>query len=80
MVWGRNADMASGLKFWDARPFTRIVEWGRDFKNFGFYILQNTLEATGFMPYQPRRGGPGLREAATTHLDQRQWMRLAIPL
>jgi REP element-mobilizing transposase RayT len=54
MVLGAERGSAQGLKFWDARPFSRIVEWGRDFKNLGFYILQNTLEATGFMPHQPR--------------------------
>jgi hypothetical protein len=42
------------LKFWDARPFTRIVEWGRAFKSVCNYILKNTLEAIGFIPYQPR--------------------------
>jgi REP element-mobilizing transposase RayT len=43
-----------GLKFWDARPYTRIVEWGRDFKSVCDYVLQNTLEAIGFIAYQPR--------------------------
>jgi len=46
---------AKGLKFWDARPFTRIVEWGRDFRGMCDYVLQNTLEAIGFIPYRPRR-------------------------
>lgn len=57
MVLGAERGHAKGLKFWDARPFSRIIEWERDFKSLGFYILQNTLEATGFMPYQPRRVG-----------------------
>ena len=46
---------ALGVKFWDARPYTRIVEWGREFKAVCAYVLQNTLEATGFIAYQPRR-------------------------
>jgi hypothetical protein len=46
---------ALGLKFWDARPFTRIVEWGREFKVVCGYVLQNTLEAIGFIPYQVRK-------------------------
>jgi REP element-mobilizing transposase RayT len=55
---------AQGKKFWDARPFTRIVEWGRDFRGVAGYLLRNTLEAIGFIPYQPRgrrtaRAGPG---------------------
>ena len=36
------------LRFWDARPFTRIVEWGRDFTHLTKYILKNRLEAFGF--------------------------------
>ena len=50
---------ALGKKFWDARPFTRIVEWGRDFKIACQYVLQNRLEALGFIPYQPRKNKPG---------------------
>ena len=53
---GAEKGKALGLKFWDARPFTRIIEWGRDYKNVCDYVLQNTLEATGFIPYQPRSG------------------------
>ena len=32
-------------KFWDDLIFSRIVEWGRDFKNVCRYILHNTIEA-----------------------------------
>ena len=46
---------ARGIKFWDARPFTRILEWGRDFNTSCRYLLQNTLEALGFMKYRPRK-------------------------
>jgi hypothetical protein len=41
-------------KFWDQRPFTRIIEWGRDFDRSTKYLLQNTLEAYGFVAYKPR--------------------------
>ena len=51
---GAEKGKAQGLKFWDARPFTRIVEWGRDYKNVCDYVLQNTLEAIGFIAYRPR--------------------------
>jgi hypothetical protein len=51
---GAEKGKAQGLKFWDARPFTRIIEWGRDYKSVCDYVLQNTLEAIGFIPYQPR--------------------------
>jgi hypothetical protein len=44
-----------GEKIWDARPFTRILEWGRDFTRASHYLLQNTLEAIGFISYRPRK-------------------------
>lgn len=46
---------AKGLKFWDARPFTRIVAWGRDYNRVAEYLLKNTLEAIGFQPYERRK-------------------------
>ncbi len=50
----------AGLKkqnktFWLARPFTRIISWGRDYHSVLKYLTQNTLEALGFIPYKPRR-------------------------
>ncbi len=33
--------------FWDARPFSRIVSWGRDFKNVARYIGMNSTEMMG---------------------------------
>lgn len=45
---------ALGQRFWDARPYTRILEWGREFGGVCRYVLQNTLEAIGFIPHQPR--------------------------
>jgi len=58
---GAEKGKALGLKFWDARPFTRIIEWGRDYRNVCNYVLQNTLEALGFVEYRPRNAkkGPG---------------------
>jgi len=44
-----------GQKFFQFRPFTRILHWGRDFKTCCAYVLQNTLEALGFVEYQPRQ-------------------------
>ena len=31
------------------RPFTRILEWGKDFKHTQSYIYQNQLEAFGYI-------------------------------
>ncbi len=46
---------AKAVQFWDARPYTKILEWGREFINVGKYILQNKLEAIGFIVYRPRK-------------------------
>jgi len=43
------------LRFWDKRPFTRIVEWGREYKTLYSYLDQNSLEAYGFIPHKPRK-------------------------
>jgi REP element-mobilizing transposase RayT len=43
-------------KFWDARPFSRIVSFAKqEFTAIKSYLLRNTLEAIGWMPYY-RRG------------------------
>lgn len=34
--------------FWDARPFTRIVEWGQAYKKLLAYMDKNALQAIGF--------------------------------
>jgi REP element-mobilizing transposase RayT len=38
---------AKSVRFWDNRPFTRVVTWGRDFKGVDRYVKRNTLEAIG---------------------------------
>jgi hypothetical protein len=55
LVLGVQRGNPKGLLFWEKRPFTRIVEWGQDYKRVCKYLLQNTLEALGFIDYQPRR-------------------------
>lgn len=41
--------------FWQFRPFSRIVNWGKDFKTCVKYLKQNVLEALGFATYTPRK-------------------------
>lgn len=41
--------------FWEFRPFSRIVNWGRDFKTCVQYLKQNVLEALEFIPYKARK-------------------------
>lgn len=42
-------------QFWQMRPFTRLLYWGRDFQTACQYVTQNTLEALGFIKYKPRK-------------------------
>src|SRR6476620_9909705 len=36
-----------GKRFWDARPFTRIVAWGRDYKLLLYFLLPTPTEMLG---------------------------------
>lgn len=56
LTLGVERGRAMGLKFWDARPFTRVLEWGRDYRQACKYLAQNILEALGFIEYKPRAG------------------------
>jgi REP element-mobilizing transposase RayT len=44
-----------GQAFWQFRPFSRVISWGRDFNSCCQYLLKNTLEAVGFISYQERK-------------------------
>jgi hypothetical protein len=37
------------IRFWDARPFTRILEWGRDYAVASRFLKQKSLAALGFV-------------------------------
>jgi REP element-mobilizing transposase RayT len=64
LTLGAERGKSKGVKFWDARPFTRILEWGRDYATACRYLMRNTLEALGFIEYQPRkrRSYPRIKE------------------
>jgi REP element-mobilizing transposase RayT len=48
--------LAKTLKLhWIYRPFTRVIEWGKDFKRACDYVLQNELEGLGLIPYRTRK-------------------------
>jgi REP element-mobilizing transposase RayT len=42
---GAERGKARGLKFWDKRPFSRVVAWGKPFQVCRRYVLKNLLEA-----------------------------------
>lgn len=41
-----------GSKIWLYRPWSRIIEWGRDFENCKAYVHKNWLEAHGLIKYE----------------------------
>lgn len=50
-------------KFWDLLAFSRLVEWGKSFRNLIEYVVMNQKEAVGLIAYRPRshanRRNPG---------------------
>ncbi len=54
-VTGSRKGKASRMNhFWDARPFTRLVNWGRAYKAVVHYLSLNSLEAIGFSKQMAR--------------------------
>ena len=54
LTLGVTRSVSKGIQFWDAIPFTRIVDWGRSFHRAKSYVIQNALEAFGVIEYQQR--------------------------
>lgn len=52
---------------WSVRPWTRILSWGRDFRNACSYTIQNELEATGVTKYTPRKRGNSGHSGVSSH-------------
>ena len=46
------AKLGAQTKVFPLRPFTRILEWGRDFENVLNYVLLNQLESVGLIRRQ----------------------------
>lgn len=44
-----------GKGLWKLLPFTRIANWGRDFRNLVNYLRKNLEEWLGFRVYEPRK-------------------------
>ncbi|NUJ57979.1 transposase, partial [Cobetia marina] len=38
---------AKQMKFWQARPFTRLIAWGRDYQHVHRYMTKNAAQARG---------------------------------
>lgn len=54
MMLGAERGRAVG-RFWDARPFSRVLEWGKDLKGVLSYFLKNELEAIGWVEFVRRK-------------------------
>ena len=53
-VTGSNKLKGLKQKFWDYRPWSRIVEWKKAYSIAKDYVIQNHLEAIGYISYKPR--------------------------
>jgi putative transposase len=54
-VLGAQRGSAKKIKFWDQRPWSRIVKWKKDFNGAKKYVIQNFNEAMGFVAYKTRK-------------------------
>lgn len=48
MILGAQRGHAKLIRFWDGRPFSRIVAWGKAYMALHRYFDKNQLEALGF--------------------------------
>ncbi|MBK7892254.1 MAG: hypothetical protein IPJ84_15835 [Bdellovibrionales bacterium] len=46
----RKRDSGVEQGFWNSRPFTRVIAWGRDYNVVNDYLVLNQLEADGAVP------------------------------
>lgn len=57
LITGAKKGKPLGRKFWDGLAYTKIVTFGRQFKNTSNYVFRNMLEAFGVIP--PRKDARG---------------------
>jgi REP element-mobilizing transposase RayT len=65
-VTGANKFKGLKHKFWDYRPWSRIVEWKKAYTMAKDYVIQNHLEAIGLIPYQTRNYKKHFKRELTT--------------
>ena len=51
---------SSRRKFWDGLAYTRIVHFGRDFRNLEQYFIKNLFEAAGLLTRKAKEMGLGV--------------------
>ncbi|MBI4406056.1 MAG: transposase [Deltaproteobacteria bacterium] len=75
-----------GVSFWESRPFSRILHWGRDFKNVLKYVERNVLEAARKIPYarnclaDPKMDMLISKSLALNRLNRQSWCDLQMLL
>ena len=52
----RNSSPLQG-RFWDELAYTRIVSWGKDFRNLELYFIKNLFEAAGLLTQRAKALG-----------------------
>lgn len=65
-ITGRLAQLTK-IKF-ILRPYTKIVQWGRQLKTLFNYVVQNHKEATGQIAYKPRKSALKRKQSTTKPL------------
>jgi len=58
---------AKGIKFWNRRPFSRVVNWGKAFRDCYRYVGRNILETMGFEAVEE------------VHTELKRWARYSFP-
>ena len=53
-VLGIEKGEKAASRMWEARPYSRVLAWGREFKNVLHYIERNVLEAARKISYALR--------------------------
>ncbi len=51
-----SAVFQKGSRFWDQRPFSRLLHWGREYKIVADYLVEESVQAMGFFPQRLRPG------------------------
>lgn len=56
-ITGSRKSHPLGGKFWDFLPYTRVVNWGKDFTNIELYFIKNLFEAAGLLTRKAKEAG-----------------------
>ena len=57
MVTGARKCIPLEGRFWDQRVYSKIVSWGREFKNLEQYFIKNMFEAAGLLTRKAKAAG-----------------------